>query len=268
MSIICESQTESQIAQPVLRHPEIAVGVAHIVVHIGPRAAASYAELATVGALRIAGFVETPFLPVPHSVIVHPLLKGFAGGHIVGHTLVFRHQPQVVVVLIPVAAPFPHIARHVVQPQLVGHQPAHHMGRVAAVHLRPAHLHCVITSSKEIAARLPAASCRIFPLRLGGQSEAIACDAVQPADEFLHLDIRHLFHRQVVALEIGRIVAHDGRPQLLGHLVSTQIIVRKSDTMHRHLIILADMPVLPLAAHHKRASLHIHHVELAVPHNK
>ena len=65
---------------------------------------------------------------------------------------------------IPVRAPLPHIAAHVVDAELVGRLCAHLVGFAAAVAIIPSHLAQVVAAAEDIASRLGAAAGGVFPL--------------------------------------------------------------------------------------------------------
>ena len=158
------------------------------------------------------------------------------------------HIPRVSVVGIPVAAPLPHIAGHIIQPQFVRHQPAHYVGRITAIKLCPRHMHQIIRSCIRCALRLRTPSGSILPLRLRRQTKRQPRQLPQPRDKGLHLIETHLLHRQLVAHKVRRVIAHHSLPQRLRHLIAPHIETAHRHTVSRHLVVLAPL----LAVQHRR----------------
>ena len=100
-----------------------------------------------------------------------------------------------------------------------------------------------------------------LPLGLGGQAELFARQLIQPADELLAVVPGDTFNRQLYTTRlIARIGAHNGLPELLGHLGLADLVSREGYLVLRHLVI-GGVGVAVACAHHERASINGDHLE-------
>ena len=156
----------------------------------------------------------------------------------------------------PVLAPLPHVAAHVVQPQLVRSFGGNRMGGGAAVVPIPRHIINVVAAGVLVALAAVAAAGGILPLGLGGQTEVLPCHLVQLADERLAVVPAHILHRALqVAGEMAGVAAHHGLPQLLGDLGLPDAVARQRHLVGRFLIVEGIAALLGGGAHGERATL-------------
>lgn len=86
---------------------------------------------------------------------------------------------------VPVLAPFPHVAGHVVYAELIRRLSSYGMCRRTRIREIPCHIVNGIAATVLVALALVAASRRIFPLGLGRQAEGLARQFVQFGYEVL-----------------------------------------------------------------------------------
>ena len=152
-----------------------------------------------------------------------PLAQLFVSVDIIWTVFVLSVHPKVGQCVVPVVAPLPHVARHVVEPQFIGDERADGMGTEIAIEVVPSNPYGFIATRVGVSLRPPTTAGSIFPFSLGRQAEFHIRELVQPTDEFLHLIIVHLLYWQIVAHKVGGIVAHDGGPETLRYLVAAHI---------------------------------------------
>ena len=97
----------------------------------------------------------------------------------------------------PIATPFPYVATHIVDSQLVGCLGGYGVGLVATVIIIPSHVAEGVAATILIAAAIVATTCGELPFRLGGQAEVLAGEGVQFANKGLAIFPRNIFYRQV-----------------------------------------------------------------------
>ena len=99
---------------------------------------------------------------------------------------------------IPVTAPLPNIATHIIQAQLIRLFRADSMSFTFTVAHIPSHIVYGVTSGIFVAFTLISTSGGIFPLRFSRQAEVLSCKCIQLCDEGLTIIPRDLFYRQIV----------------------------------------------------------------------
>lgn len=155
---------------------------------------------------------------------------------------------------VPVAAPFIHIAAHVVKAKLVGLLGANGVSAVAVVDLIPCHVVNVVAAAVFVVAAVVATSCGKLPFGLGGQTEVTACIAVEAADKSLAVVPAHSFNWQVVAFEFRRVAAHDGSPKGLRYLIFADIVATEGDAVGWLFVVTSITALLACAAHGESAT--------------
>ena len=151
---------------------------------------------------------------------------------------------------VPIIAPFPHVAAHVMEAQFVGFFLARELGLDAVI---PSNFVRVITSSIQVAFALNAATSSKLPLRFRWQAIRFARQRVEFRNELLTVVPIHVFYGQVIALETAGIVAHDRNPLGLRHRVFPDAEIGQCDFV----LGFVSVPVgfAFRAAHQKRAAL-------------
>ena len=140
---------------------------------------------------------------------------------------------------INVLTPFPHIAAHVIDTQLVGRFLGYLMRGAAAVTLVPAQVRHRVGTGIFVAHRQASASSGIFPLGLGQHAVLTSSHLVQAPDEFLAVLPGHLLHGRLLILEVAGVTAHDALPQALRHLGLADVVGRHSHLVNRRLVGLS-----------------------------
>ena len=97
----------------------------------------------------------------------------------------------------PIATPFPYVATHIVDAQLVRRLGGYGVGLVATVIIIPSHIINRVAATILIAAAIVATTCGELPFRLGGQAEVLAGKGIQFGDERLAIFPRNIIHRIV-----------------------------------------------------------------------
>lgn len=163
------------------------------------------------------------------------------------------HSGRVLVVIaaIPVVAPFPHVAAHVVEPQLVGCLGGHVLRAITGVALAiavagvviPGHVVEVVAAGELVALALVATSGRKLPLGLGGQAEGSTRELVELGDELLALVPAHVVHGALQPLRGAGagVVAHHRQPQFLGDLGLAYPIIRVNNLVFIVLTFLIEL---------------------------
>lgn len=164
------------------------------------------------------------------------------------------------VAAVPVLAPFPHIAAHVEQTQLVGCFGADGMGGGAAVIAVPCYITEFVAARVFVTlAAVPAAS-GVLPFGLGGQAEVLAGQLVQLGDERLTVIPAYALHGSLqVAGEASGVAAQHRLPQLLGDLGLTDAVAAESHQMGGFLVTVGIAALLGCGSHGERAALDRHH---------
>ena len=98
------------------------------------------------------------------------------------------------VIVIPIATPFPHVATHIVDAQLVGRLGGNGVGLVATVIIIPSHVAEGVAATILIASALVATASGKLPFRLGGQAEVLAGEGIQFGDKLLAIFPRNIIH--------------------------------------------------------------------------
>ena len=125
--------------------------------------------------------------------------------------------------VIQVLTPFPHIATHVIDTQLVRRFHLYWVSFITAIIHIPSYIAQGVASTILISPALISSLGRILPLGLLRQTEVLSCEGVQTADEFLAVIPVHPLHRTVISSEVRGIAAHHRLPQSLRHLGLTNI---------------------------------------------
>lgn len=103
---------------------------------------------------------------------------------------------------IPVLAPFPDIAAHVVDAKFIGLLCAYGMCLAAAISIIPCYRPDIVAATVFIPSAPVASTGSILPLCLGGQAELHAGKLVQFADKVLAIIPTNLFNWQIISLKI------------------------------------------------------------------
>ena len=106
--------------------------------------------------------------------------------------------------------------------------------------------------------------CGILPFGLGWQTEAASGHLAEPHGELLRLVPRDALHGQVVALELGRILAHHSFPHCLSNLIAANEIAVERDAVFGASQSIGELHALGggIAAHGEAAAFHPHHLHL------
>src|SRR5579884_3333605 len=128
---------------------------------------------------------------------------------------------------VPVLAPLPDIAVHVIKPPGIGREAAHRRGLLPIDPLFALAVGGVAVVVGLVRRdRLPeverggrARPAGVFPLGLRGQAEPLARLLTQLLEEPLAVVPRHILHGEGVALEAAGVAAHGGLPLGLGDLM-------------------------------------------------
>ena len=136
---------------------------------------------------------------------------------------------------ITVLTPFGHIARHVVQTQLIRPLTSNRMSPVARYRICPTHAVCHITARKAEMLTFSSASRRIFPLCLCGQTKRQTGEAVQASDKLLAVvpgDIRNGISG--ISIRTQRLMfRHYSFPQCVGYFRGGNVVRRKKNEVRR-----------------------------------
>ena len=97
----------------------------------------------------------------------------------------------------PIATPFPYVATHIVDAQLVGRLGGYGVSLVATVIIIPSHVAEGVAATILIAAAIVATTCGELPFRLGGEAEVFTGKGIQFANKSLAIFPRNFFYRQV-----------------------------------------------------------------------
>ena len=162
---------------------------------------------------------------------------------------------------VPVLAPLHHVAAHVVQGDTVlilGHDV---MGRATAVVAIPAHIVEHVATRVDVSAALVCPAGGKLPLGLGGQAELCPQLLVETINELLALVPGDPLDRQPVALEMARVVAHHGMPQLLADLGAADVIGRERDLVGWIFVLGRKWLLLARRAHGEGRFSHVAHRE-------
>ena len=95
----------------------------------------------------------------------------------------------------PILAPFPHVARHIVEAQFIGMLGLHGMGLVTAVAVIPRHVVNVAATAVLGVAALVASAGGELPLGFCRQAEFAAGGGIQFSEELLAVVPRDILHR-------------------------------------------------------------------------
>ena len=136
--------------------------------------------------------------------------------------------------------PFPDVPAHVVQPQLIGLLLPDRMGLVPAVIEIPGDGIQLRTPSILVPLTLPSAPRGILPLRLRRQPIPFSRQGIQFLEKrFDVFPTDALNGTLCAALEATRVLAHDGIPQRLGHLIPADLKVADPNLMDRFFVRIA-----------------------------
>ena len=94
----------------------------------------------------------------------------------------------------PIATPFPYVAGHIVDAQLVGRLGGYRVGLVGTVIIIPSHVAEGVAATILIASALVATTCGELPFCLGGQAKVLAGEGVQFANKGLAIFPRNKIH--------------------------------------------------------------------------
>ena len=133
-----------------------------------------------------------------------------------------------------------------------------------AVAIIPGDILDVVTAGIHRAAALVAATCRILPLGLGGQTEVLAREDIQAVDEFLAIGPAYLLNGTVgITGEAAGIATHNGLPQFLGYLGLTDAVGFQGHFDGGQLVGIGDASIdhSRVNTHGEGASLDRNHLE-------
>ena len=99
---------------------------------------------------------------------------------------------------LPVRAPLPHVATHVVNPKLVGFFRFDHMTFATAVVSVPCHFVYIVGAAIDVALTLLTTLCGILPLSFRRQTEVLARKLVQFSNKRLAVVPAHILYRIVI----------------------------------------------------------------------
>ena len=136
---------------------------------------------------------------IRHAAVPRAVVPATATAHAVRPTIrtcgiVLR---RTAVSTFPIATPFPYVATHIVDAQLVGRLGGYGVSLVATVIIIPSHVAEGVAATILIAAAIVATTCGELPFRLGGQAEGFAGEGIQFGDKRLAIFPRNIFYRQV-----------------------------------------------------------------------
>ena len=122
------------------------------------------------------------------------------------------------IIAIPVGAPLPHVATHVINAQFVWGFGGNGVGLTATVVTIPRHSVRVAAAAVFAGTAIHTATACIFPFRLGGQTELLPGKLIEFFDKIQTVVVANTLYRSIVANEIRWIVAHHSLPKRLRHL--------------------------------------------------
>ena len=96
---------------------------------------------------------------------------------------------------IPVATPFPQVATHIVNAQLVGRLGGYGVSLVTAIVVIPSHITNLVAATVFVALAHVTTPSSIFPFCFSGQAEVFAGEGIQFGDKLLAIVPRHLLYR-------------------------------------------------------------------------
>ena len=214
-------------------------------------------EVATVsGSVAVAkGYAHAPIVVVPAATTnnaVHTLRwSGWIGLRIA------------LIVSIPIVAPLPYVAAHVIQAKFVGFLGLDWVGLAAAIITIPRYFVGIVAAAVPISSTILASSCCILPFGFGRKSKLLSRQSIQLLDKLLAVVPTYALHGSlIVAYEPRRIAVHYCLPQLLRYFGLSYIVVRKSNAVNQFLVIVCIATLLRGRSHAERATLYLYHFEL------
>ena len=97
------------------------------------------------------------------------------------------------------------------------------MRLIAAIITIPSHIRKDIASAVFITTTAIAASGGILPFSFSWKTEVLSRQIIQAKDKSLTIIPTHLLHRQVIALEVRRVITHHRTPKRLRDLVFAKV---------------------------------------------
>ena len=136
---------------------------------------------------------------IRHAAVTRAVVPATATAHAVRPTIrtcgiVLR---RTAVSTFPIATPFPYVATHIVDAQLVGRLGGNGVGLVATVIIIPSHVAEGVAATILIAAAIVATTCGELPFRLGGQAEVFTGKGIEFANKSLAIFVGNVIHRIV-----------------------------------------------------------------------
>ena len=98
---------------------------------------------------------------------------------------------------IPITTPFPHVATHIVDAQLVGRLGGYGMGLVGVIVITPCHISEGVAAAIFVATAIVATASGELPFGFSGQAEVLAGEGIQFGDKLLAIFPRNIIHRIV-----------------------------------------------------------------------
>ena len=169
----------------------------------------------------------------------------------------------------PITTPFPYVATHVIQAQLVVTFLFDRMQTLVVTLFRPSHFVQFVTPRIDIATAFVASTGSKLPLRFSRKAELKLSHLIQPLDEILTLIPIDSNGRKVVLPHNKSVVviAHHGTPKALRHYGLPNIVTVQGDLMYRTSILVGQwmvvfaIRVFVLRTHQECATLHLDHPE-------